>query len=156
MQIPTLFGDPSANKQNIYLHVKNVDTTPILRGTPCIYAMSGTQDAHAVVNAVTAGANKSTAYFAGIAAKDIPVGEIGMSLISGVSDFVRCSGSMSADNALTVNPAANNFVSAGAISAIIAIATVGPIQLPPLITGNATATIDGVANVSNRVLVRGV
>jgi len=156
MQIPTLYGEPSQNKQNIYVHVKNVDTTPILRGTPCIYAMNGAQDAHAVVNAVTAGANKSTAYFAGVAAKDIPVGEVGMALISGVADFVRCSGALSADTALSVNPAANNFLGAGGMGTILAVATVGPIQMPTLVSAVVTATVDGVANVANRVIVRAV
>ena len=156
MQLPTLFGDPGANKQNTYLHVKNVDGTPILKGAPCVYAMNGAQDAHAVVNAVTAGANKSTAYFAGIAAQDIPVGEVGMALVSGVSDFVRCGGAVIADSALSVNSAANNFLSAGAVSAILAVATVGPVQLPPLISAVPSATVNGVTNVCNRVIVRAV
>ena len=156
MQIPTLYGDPGPNRQNIYLHVKNVDTTTILRGTPCVYAMNNNVDTNSVVNAVTAGANKSTAYFAGIAVQDIRPQETGMALISGVAEFVRCSAAVTADSALTVNPAGNNFVPGAAVSAIIAIATVGPVQMPPLVSGVASLTVEGVANVSTRVIVRAI
>ena len=154
MQLPTLFGEPGSNKQNVYVHVKNVDATPILRGAPCVYAMSGSEDAFGVVNSVTSGTDKSTAFFAGIAVKDIPVGEIGMAIASGVANFVRTNASIPANVALTVNPAANGFVAGAAVSAIIGITTVGPVQLPPLINGIATATVEGVANVSTRVMVR--
>lgn len=156
MQTPTLYGEPGANRQNVYVHVRNDDTTTILRGAPCVYAMNGTGDGFAVVQSATAGADKSTAYFAGIVAQDIPPGAVGMSLVSGVADFVRVSASTPANVALTVNPAAANFAAGAAVSAIIAITTVGPVQMPPLVNAVATATVNGIANVSTRVMVRGV
>jgi hypothetical protein len=156
MQIPQLFGEPGNNRQNVWVHVKNVDSTPILRGAPCVYAMNGSNDGHAVINSVTAGANKSQAYFAGVATKDIPVGEVGMSLISGVTDFVRCSGAVVAEQGLAVNVAASNFAPGALISAISAVVTVGPAVMPLVTAAAASTTVEGVANVCPRAMVKGL
>jgi len=154
MQTQTLYGDPGANKQNVYNHVKNNDTIPILRGAPCVYAMNGTDDGFGVVNSVTAGANKSQAYFAGVAAQDIPVGAVGMALVSGVTDYVRCSGAVVPEQGLAVNVAAANFAPGALVSAIVAVTTVGPAILPLVTAAIASSTVGGVANICTRAIVK--
>jgi len=156
MQIPSLFGEPGNNRQNVHVHVKNIDTIPILRGAPCIYAMNGNADGHGVINSVTAGANKSQAYFAGVAAKDIPVGEVGMALISGVTDYVRCSAAVAPEQGLAVNVAAANFAPGALISAITAVTTVGPAVMPQVTAAVASSTVGGVANICTRAIVKGL
>jgi hypothetical protein len=153
MQIPQLFGDLRP-KQNVYLHVRNADSTTLLRGAPAVYNMNGTNDGIDVVQAATAGANKSTAYFAGVVQRDIAADEYGMALIHGVADFVRCSGSVAVETSLSVNPAAANFVGGATVATIIAVTSVGPAVMPALVNAVATATVDGVSNVSARVFVR--
>lgn len=159
MQFPTLFGETGStatkqNQQNVYLHVRNDDSTTILRGAPAVYTMNGTRDGSGVVQAATASTNKATAYFAGIAAQDILPAGYGMTLISGVADFVRCSGAVAVETTLSVNPAAANFVGGATVATIIAVASIGPAVMPPLINAIATATVNGVTNVSTRVMVR--
>jgi hypothetical protein len=152
MRTPTLVGSLGP-AENVYRTVRNADTTVILRGTPCCFVMNGTRDGFDVVQSSTSGVNKSTAYFAGIAAEDIAVGELGPALIKGVANFVRCSGSVAVETTLSVNPAANNFVGGATVATVIAVTSVGPAVLPALVNAIATATVNGVANVSTRVMV---
>ncbi len=153
MQIPQFFGQLRP-RQNVYLHVRNADSTTIVRGAPAVYNMNGTNDGMDVVQSATASTNKATAYFAGVVVKDIPAGEYGMTLIHGVADFVRCSGIVAVETSLSVNPAAANFVGGATVATIIGVASVGPAVMPALVNAVATATVDGVANVSARVMVR--
>lgn len=153
MRIATIVG--YNNPQDaIFRVVRNVDTTTILRGSPCVFNMNGTRDGLDVVQSSTAGANKCQAYFAGVAAEDIPAGEIGNAMVEGVATFVRCSGAVAIDTTLSINSAANNFVGGATVAAVIAVASVGPAVMPSLVNAVATATVDGVANVSTRVRVR--
>lgn len=153
MQWPTMFGD-ARPKQNVYLHVRNADSTTISRGAPAVFNMNGTNDGVDVVQSSTAGANKSTGYFAGVVQQDIPAGANGLALCYGVADFVRCSGSVAVETSLSVNPAANNFVGGATVATIIGVASVGPAVIPVLVNAIATATVAGVSNVSARTFVR--
>lgn len=153
MRFATIVG--TDNPQDaIYRTVRNADTTTILRGAPCVFNMNGTRDGLDVVQSSTAGANKCSAYFAGVATQDIPAGQLGEALIDGVANFVRCSGSVAVETTLSVNSAANNFVGGATVATVIAVASVGPAVIPNLVNAIATATVDGVANVSTRVRVR--
>lgn len=139
---------------NVYRTVRNADTTTILRGSPCVFAMNGTRDGFDVVQSSTAGANKAQAYFAGIAAEDIPAGSVGETLCQGVANFVRCSGAVAVETTLSVNPAANDFVGGATVATVIGVASVGPAAQLNLVNAVATTTVNGVANVSTRVFVR--
>ena len=153
MQWPTMFGDLRP-RQNVFLHVRNADSTTIVRGAPAVFNMNGTNDGVDVVQAATASTNKSTAYFAGIVVKDIPTLSNGLTLIHGVADFVRCSGAVAVETTLSVNPAAANFVGGATVATVIAVTSIGPAVIPALVNAVATATVEGVANVSARVFVR--
>lgn len=153
MRIATIVG--TNNPQDaIFRTVKNADSTTILKGSPCVFNMNGTRDGLDVVQSSTAGANKCHAYFAGVASEDIAPGELGNAIIDGVATFVRCSGSVAVETTLSVNSAANNFVGGATVATVIAVTSVGPAVIPNLVNAVATATVDGVSNVSTRVMVR--
>jgi hypothetical protein len=132
---------------------KNTGAATILRGSPVVLKMNGTGDGFEVYNSSEAGANKCVAYFAGIAEEDIAVGQVGSVLTKGMCNFVRCSGAVAIDTALTVNSATNDFGAGAAVSAILAVASVGPACVIRLVTAIATGTVEGVNNVSSRVMV---
>jgi hypothetical protein len=117
--------------------------------------MNGTGDGINVANSSDAlvGANKCVAYFVGIALEDIAVNAFGKTLIKGVCPFVRCSASVAVETALTINSATNDFVGGATVATIIAVASVGPAAVLRLVNAVATATVDGVTNVSTRVMV---
>jgi hypothetical protein len=151
MQTTLLYGNLRP-VEKVFVAFKNNELTAMLRGVPVVYQFNGTNDGIAAINAVTAGANAATAGFAGINSAQVAPGAWGLAQCYGLCDFVVCSGATPALSVLGVNVAANNMLNGGLLSAIIAIATSGPVALPPIVTINAAATVNGIANVAKAFL----
>jgi len=151
MQTTLLYGNLRP-VEKVFVAFKNNELTPMLRGVPVVYQFNGTNDGIAAVNSLTAGANAATAGFAGINSAQTPPGGWGLAQCYGLCDYVAANAATPALSVLGVNPAANNMVNGGLLSVIIAIATTGPIALPPIVTIAASGTVNGVANVAKAFL----
>jgi hypothetical protein len=152
MQSTLLYGNLRP-VERVFMAFRNAEASlAIPRGVPVCYNFNGTNDGVDAVNSVTAGANACVAGFVGVNTKATPKGEWGLAQCYGLCNFVLCSGAVSALNVLSPNPAASNLVGGGALSAVLAVTTIGPVALPPIVTVSATATVDGVANVAKAFL----
>ena len=112
--------------------VKNSESVVIPCGSPCVYAMSGTDDGLSVVLPSSSAAAKVSAFFAGVAVKEIPVGKLENVQVYGFNRktlVYRGSRAASTDawptfaafalgDILQINTVANAFASSGAGSAL--------------------------------------
>lgn len=73
MRFKQVFGSGGTG-EHIFLSGKNSDTVPIVRGTPVILSLNGTDDGFAVVLPSTAGQAKSNAFVYGVGVSAIPLG----------------------------------------------------------------------------------
>lgn len=70
--------------------VKNIEASVVIpAGSPCIYAMNGTDDGLGVVLPSSSTAAKASVFLAGVAAKEIPVGKLENVQVYGFNRFTR-------------------------------------------------------------------
>lgn len=153
MNTPLLFGNLRPVDKMVSAF-RNREADTILRGEPVVFAMDGTNDGVDATHSSTAGANKCKAAFLGVALRNTPSGEYGVAQTWGLCQFVRCSASLAANRNLTVNSGSNNFGDGNTTATYDAVTTIGPATLPFASSFAATGTVDGVANVASRVMLR--
>lgn len=153
MNTTTLFGKKSP-VDRIFTSFFNRETTNMVVGQPVCLALDGTGDGVEAVHPATAGANKCKAHCIGVATQIALPSNYGIAQTWGLNTFVRCGAAITINTCLIVNSATNDF-GLGATEAVFdAVASVGPATLPFAITAIATATVNGVANVSARAFLR--
>jgi hypothetical protein len=85
------FWNAGGGKNEDLIHVvKNAEASvEIPAGTPCIYAMNGTDDGLAVVLPSSSTAVKASVFLAGVAQKTIPIGKMENVQVYGFNRFTR-------------------------------------------------------------------